>query len=368
MNIAHVIPYDYKGGAETFVIDLIRNQINNEKYQKIHLITYQLNDSSIPFSVNIDSNKFNHYNINYVGFKMNQFNIILSIFSFLLKNRVNIIHSHLMGAIHCAVISFFLKNKKFVHTVHSQAIKELGSNKESIYYILRKFYYRRNSVVSISESVKLSLTKLYEINSKLIINGAVYNQNSSSIIDEKILNGKDYLFLAIGNTRKEKNFELLIDSFNILNKEKRYKLIILGKLVENFKNINVDSYAEKDIYFLGSVTNVQDYMKIADFLCMTSNYEGMPITILEAKANGLIPIVRPVEGILDVVKHKYNGIISDDLSVNSYLKALKEAFQISDNDKKNMINNAKAEFNEIYNMKICSSNYLNHYKRLYENK
>ena len=112
---------------------------------------------------------------------------------------------------------------------------------------------------------------------------------------------------------------------------------------------------------MGSVPNVQDYMKIADFLCMTSKHEGMPITLLEAKANGLIPIVTPVRGITDLVKHNYNGIISKDLGVESFKFAIQEALNLSRVKKEFLTSNSKKEFQELYSIEICSKNYLNYY-------
>ena len=80
--------------------------------------------------------------------------------------------------------------------------------------------------------------------------------------------------------------------------------------LDNYIEIDKEKYISQNIYFMGSVPNVQDYMKTCDFLCMSSKYEGMPITLLEAMANGLIPIVTPVEGILDLITDNINGIIA----------------------------------------------------------
>ena len=55
----------------------------------------------------------------------------------------------------------------------------------------------------------------YNIKSKLILNGAVFEKNLKKNINTKI---KAFNLLAVGNTRKEKNFQLLIDAFNNLKK------------------------------------------------------------------------------------------------------------------------------------------------------
>ena len=366
LKILHIISYSSRGGAEVFVENLIKSKLSFSEVHYVHLITFSFNIENLNLNIEKSSNfKHYHYYFPYKKLIINFIPIIIFFLKILFKNSYDIVNSHLLSPLYLFSFPLFFNKIKFIHTIHSQAEKELGRSKLSIYYIIRKIFYTNGSVVSISESVKKSVFSLYNLNSQLIYNGTEYKNKTNKPLSDFPSN-YNLILLAVGNTRKVKNYQLLINAFKKNNDNAI--LIILGSLVEDFKNYDIESAKKDKIYFLGHVDNPQDYMKIANFLCMTSNYEGMPISILEAKANGLVPIVRPVEGILDVVKHKYNGIISDDLSVNSYLNALKEAFQISDNDKQNMINNAKAEFNEIYNMKICSSNYLNHYKKLYENK
>lgn len=366
LKILHIISYNGRGGAEIFVENLIKCKLSFSEVYYVHLITFSFNIENLNLNIEKSSNfKHYHYYFPYKKLIINFIPIIIFFLKILFKNSYDIVNSHLLSPLYLFSFPLFFNKIKFVHTIHSQAEKELGRSKLSIYYIIRKIFYTNGSVVSISESVKKSVFSLYNINSQLIYNGTTFKNKTNKVLSSFSRND-NFILLAVGNTRNVKNYQLLIDAFKKINNNAI--LIILGSLVEDFKNFDI-SLAKKDkIYFLGHVDNPQDYMKIADFLCMTSNYEGMPISILEAKANGLIPIVRPVNGVLDVVKHKFNGIISDDLTVESYSKSLKQALQISDNDKKIMINNAKDEFNQIYNMKICSSNYLNHYKMLHENK
>lgn len=365
LKILHVLSYNGKGGAETLVENLINLQLKSSSSKFVHVLTFSSVYKSLRFS-SCEKN-FKHYHL-YVNsrFSIIRFSkIFMFFFKVFFNNSYHIINTHLLAPLYIFLFPLFLNKTNYVHTFHSQAEKELGSYKYSIHYYVRHFYYSRINLVSISKSVKKSINLLYGFKSKLILNGAQYQKKSTKISEEfykKKSNKK--ILLAVGHTRKVKNYELLINSF------KKFKddctLIILGSLVDNFKNYDIISEKKNSIYFMGAVQNVQDYMKFADFLCMTSKYEGMPITLLEAKANGLIPIVTPVRGITDLVERNHNGIISKDLKVKSFELAIQEALNLSHKQKNLFITNSKKEFKHLYSIDICCENYLNYYKFLHK--
>jgi glycosyltransferase involved in cell wall biosynthesis len=360
MNLMHFLPYDTRGGAETFAVDLIKQQLKNKKIKKIFLLTFQTNSNEIPFSVEINSTNFQHKNISYMPFFLNHLYVIFNLLYYIVKNNIHIVHSHLFAAIYCSFF-VFLKNIKFVHTVHNQASMELGTNKKSLYFLLRKFYYNNSNVISISKSVKKSIYAFYNIQSQLILNGGVFNKNRDlDIIDKLFTDNSSLIFLAVGNTRSQKNFNLLIDSFKKINNN-NFKLIILGALVDDFKNIDLEFYVKQNIHFLGSVNNVQDYMKIANFLCMPSKYEGMPITLIEAFANGLVPIVTPAPGIVDMVLDSINGFVSNDFSLESYSDCMLKAISSDKKIINRLSDKCVNDYENIYCMEICETNYFKSY-------
>jgi glycosyltransferase involved in cell wall biosynthesis len=359
LKILHVISYNGKGGAETLVNNLINFQLKSDKVEYVHVLTFSNVYEKLIFSVESNKN-FHHYHI-YIknNFFLNRyFKLLIFIFKVLFQNSYNIINTHLLAPLYTFFLPFLFNNINYTHTVHSQAEKELGNHKYSVHYFLRYHFYKRINLIAISDSVQQSINLFYNLKSQLIFNGAFFQEKSTEKIENFSKKNKKIL-LAVGHTRKVKNYELLLSAFNKFNND--IILIILGSLVDDFKDYNIISAKNKNIYFLGAVTNVQDYMKIADFLCMTSKYEGMPITILEAKANGLIPIVTPVKGISDLISKNINGIISKDLSIESYQIAIQNALDLSIEEKVTFINNAKSEFNEFYNISKCSENYINYY-------
>lgn len=102
--------------------------------------------------------------------------------------------------------------------------------------------------------------------------------------------------IVIGNVARidrNKNQGFLIDIMKILvKKNPKCILLLIGDGVEK-KNIQDRVKAarlEKHIFFLGVRNDVCDMLNMLDVFVLPSHYEGFPLSLIEAQANGL-PIV-----------------------------------------------------------------------------
>jgi colanic acid/amylovoran biosynthesis glycosyltransferase len=60
-------------------------------------------------------------------------------------------------------------------------------------------------------------------------------------------------------------------------------------------------------------SDIPDYLRRANAFVLLSDYEGLPISLLEAMSAGLVPICHKVRsGIPDLIRHGYNGLIAID--------------------------------------------------------
>ena len=91
------------------------------------------------------------------------------------------------------------------------------------------------------------------------------------------------------------------------------------------------------VKFLGKKENPYPYIKIADYIILTSNYEGFPVTYLEALAlnTDIITTINVSDDLIDISKHAY--IISKDedemvKEVEKILKSNKKTSKVSFND------------------------------------
>ncbi|MEE1043762.1 MAG: glycosyltransferase, partial [Clostridia bacterium] len=102
---------------------------------------------------------------------------------------------------------------------------------------------------------------------------------------------------VIGNVARftfQKNQHLLVEIFEELyKKDSSYRLMLVGD-GENFEEIKnmVESKGLNDVVlFLGCRDDVPELLNTMDIFVLTSRFEGLPLSLVEAQANGLYCVV-----------------------------------------------------------------------------
>ena len=102
----------------------------------------------------------------------------------------------------------------------------------------------------------------------------------------------------------------------------------------------------------------------SDALCLTSIYEGLPLVILEAMSVGVPVLSTPVGGIPETIKDGRHGYLSENISIDSYIKILKKFIKNNPFDS-NIIKNY---YQKYYSMHACCMNYYELYNQLINEK
>lgn len=80
--------------------------------------------------------------------------------------------------------------------------------------------------------------------------------------------------------------------------------------------------ALKNVIFEG-YKNPKPYYEKAEIICLTSNFEGMPMVVLEAKQHGVIPIMfESFASATDIITHNENGLLIPPFDLEKYTEAL----------------------------------------------
>ena len=99
-------------------------------------------------------------------------------------------------------------------------------------------------------------------------------------------------------------------------------------------------------------------MANADIFVLSSAFEGMPITIIEALLSGVPVVSTPVCGAVDAVDGK-NGVLSDGFTTESYMAALSK---VINNLAYYKTNAQKMKDSSPYTIKACAEKYLEFFK------
>jgi glycosyltransferase involved in cell wall biosynthesis len=356
------------GGAERFVIDL-----SNELGKYHETVIFALRDDTIDnqgFYVSEISDEVTYKNLKIKpGFKPG---LIWAFYKILKNEKPDIVHCHLNLVNYFFILSFIFRNKiSFVYTIHNEAQKEVKSKIEKR---IRHFFFKHGYFVpvAISEETKKSYHTFYNLNNELLIyNGRKFNNKSNNYkeVSDEINSFKPtnstLTFCHVSRYNKtQKNQEMLISVFNKLKKEGiDLILLIIGDGFE--EQASLKNLADDHIHFLGVKSNVSDYLYASDAFCLSSVYEGMPISLIEAFASGCVPICTPVGGCIDTIKHGVTGFLSKSIDEDDYLQAIKQFIKSN-----NVIDKEKLTkyFHDNFDIKKCAKNYMNLYQNLVLNK
>ncbi len=360
MRIVQLIYSLSSGGAEKFVVNL-SNELSRMGHEVCVCILRESNE------VNIFNRPFLDENVKFVslgipeGFSLRKVRIVEK---FLGVFKPDVVHCHLNVIPFIFRYAFIHREVKFIHTIHNVAQNACGTLKQ---VPLNRFFYGRCIYpVAISAICKVSYEALYKRkNAALIVNGAPEVQPTGEYENVKneidgIKNGDDVpVFIHVARYDSQKNQSLLIDAFNLLgSRGQDFRLLVIGRGFDDGCGAELKAKACNKVHFLGEKPNVGDYLLCSDAFCLSSQYEGLPISLLEAMSCGLTPICTAVGGIPDVIKDGVNGYLSESVDVKSYAGCI-EKFLISPLNKESV----KKSFLSAYSISKCARNYAALYNK-----
>ena len=165
----------------------------------------------------------------------------------------------------------------------------------------RKFYWKTcgNIFFKITSPTNatinhLQLIKIFDEKKILLLRDPIINiQKIEKLKKQKIdpYFEKNQFLVAIGRLTKQKNFEFLINCFQKLtNSQPNLKLVILGdgEEMQNLKRLIHTKNLENNIFLLGHLQNVFNYLSRAKLFILSSLWEDPGWVLLEAAASNTL--------------------------------------------------------------------------------
>ena len=352
MKIVQLIPLLSSGGAERFVVDL-SNELSLR--HNVTLIVGHSLEGIFAFYLPEVSRRVKTYSLNKrIGFDLRY---LYSLYKAIKRESPDAVHTHTEAFAYFAVLKWLFPKVKFVHTVHNDAQFESGGR---IKTFLKRMFFRRGwcKAATISAQSAASFADYYglDVDNTLIYNGRSLNVAPSK--EELIprIEGR-YNFVSIGHISNTKNHILMCTVLtNLLKQGVAIDLYMFGRFADESIVERIKALNNPHIHMLGERTNPMQYLANADVFCMSSIVEGLPISLIEALACGLIPICTAVGGIGDLVHEGKTGFLSHDLTVESYTKAI-ERFLALSADEVAAMKAACVEESRLYSIEECAKQY-----------
>jgi glycosyltransferase involved in cell wall biosynthesis len=165
--------------------------------------------------------------------------------------------------------------------------------------LVRLFYPWADGIVAVSTGVKDNLVNAARLKPDKI--KVIYNPTITPEIEQKYLRpvtshwlaeNNNPVILGVGRLSKQKDLSTLIKAFALLPKELNAQLVILGEGEErpNLEELVNELGLVDRVYLPGFVDNPYYFMRMATVFVLSSAWEGLPNTLIEAMAAGT-PVV-----------------------------------------------------------------------------
>lgn len=356
MRILQIIPTLGSGGAEHFVFEL-SNELSRQG-QTVEILTLYDVPTTNPLRNGLDS-RIALYTLNKErGFDPRLF---WRICRFIKRHKYDIVHGHVGAIKYLMLASIMCRESRFFATIHSEASREAGRSFDKWSRQLM-FRYETCVPITISEESELSFEAFYGKKAVMILNGVSGYQIKQTVRLREREN--QLVFIHPASCQPIKNQLLLLSAFNrVLDAGFDVKLVWVGykdSYPELFKSLL--PLMKRNVSYLGVVDNARDYMVAADAMCLSSKMEGMPMTIIEAFSVGCPVLCTPVGGCVNLITQGENGMLSSDLTEDSYYKMLETFLLLSREERTRMSAKASESFAD-YSIEYCANNYLQEFKK-----
>ena len=210
------------------------------------------------------------------------------------KHKPDIIHLHSSKAGMLGRVAF--PTSKIIYTVHGFDSIRLAYRK---FLPIEKFMQRAcKAIVGVSKYDETNLkSEGITKNVHCIYNGIKPLEPTEFTID--VLDKYKKKVLCIARLAAPKRADIFMEVAKLLP---NYAFIWIG----NQKEI---SEHPENVFFMGNIPNAGIYNSIADLFMLASDYEGLPMVILEAMSLKKPIVASNVGGIKEIVRNNQNGFV-----------------------------------------------------------
>ncbi len=358
-----VLPHMRTGGGQKLALDIALGLNKRDDFDVSVLCIGEKEDNI--FGITAEENNLN---VHYLG-KKEGFSIkcCFDVFKFIVKYKPDIVNTHLRAITYVLMAAFIIRKPRYYHTVHNIAEKEAEEGMATIERIAYK--YTGFMPVAISDYCKSTIVDYYGISDNkipVIYNGIDSKRYSYNIPYEK-RDDQVVRIISTGRMQPVKRHILMVQAFSMLHKKyPNTELVFLGdgELREDVeKEIRINDL-EDVVKLYGVVEDVQNELNKAHIYLMASEYEGLPLSVLEAMSCGLPIVATKAGGTVDIVDDS-NGFLCDIDDKNQIYLALEALTK--DAELRKRMSNGSVLASSKYDISKCVDEYSVLFRKVIRN-
>lgn len=166
-------------------------------------------------------------------------------------------------------------------------------------YLAKLLYPKADHIIAVSEGVKKDLVdylKIREDRISVIFNikflDKIRNESREDVPHHWLRDKTVPVIVSSGRLREQKNFQVLLDAWKLVLQKVEARLVIIGEggkrkeLEEKTKELGIENYVDLP----GWQKNPYTFFAKSDIYVLSSNWEGLPNSLIEAMVCGT-PII-----------------------------------------------------------------------------
>jgi len=306
-----MIPTLGVGGAEKQLITLLRS-MDREHFD--HRVAVMTREGTLADQVKEAGFPIHHFHFRYRYLPQK----LMEMKRYLQDKRIDVLHTHLhMAGVWGRVAALWAGTPVTVYTEHAHVRgRKLG------WRLFERLLAPATSLkISVSEARRLETIryehfppdKVVTIRNSVVVEDYAENPSLRSKVRSDLGFGPEHI--VVGNVsvlRPKKRIDHLIEVIRTVHeKDGRIRLIVAGDGSDRQRlmQLSPDLRSTGVVQFLGTRTDVPSLMQAMDIYAITSEVEGIPISLLEAMASSLPVVSSAVGGIPEVVRPGETGLL-----------------------------------------------------------
>ena len=320
VTVAHVIYGLKRGGAERLLVPVARHA-GSSRYRFIFIaltcagpVENELRQCGADIRILRRDGKFTIFDLG-------------RLIRLLKKEKVEIIHSHLVNADLWAGIAARCLGIKHISTLHGIEFRPIGILKQRLGMLLP------DKIIAVSDYVAGVCIEQFKVKTEkvvMIYNGIDFERfqvkvDTRSKKEELGIRDEVIVLATFGRLAPEKGHRYLIEAAaQVRGVFKNIVVLIIGegeikkRLMQQASRLGI----EKEIKFLGERQDIPELLSITDIVILPSLYEGFPLAALEAMAADKPIIATSVGGLPELITDKQDGILVEPKSSSSLAESI----------------------------------------------
>lgn len=364
INVMHIASGDLWAGAEVQLFTLCKH-LKEFKTITLHVVLLNYGEleqklSGMGVSVDvIEESKFNGLQIFKQIFKLAQ------------TFKPDIIHTHRQKENILGSVVALLTKCSSVRTVHGASEHPSGFAQpiQKAQYLAEYLTgkYLDKKIISVSYELEKQLAATYSKKKVVTIENGVDTASLQSLSKKHALNSStSHKVGIVGRLVPVKRVDLFIQVAKLWGNQ--YPNIPVafyiygdGPLRDQLEAQSQSQNTSTTIHFEGHCTNIHEKISNLDALLITSDHEGLPMTLLEAMALGTPIISNPVGGIPRVLKQGECGRLVESQTAQAFINELHHCLTEQDKTQK-QTHKATQTIDQEYSANLNAENIYDLYK------